>query len=98
MPRHGSEIGITAIGASFVMSCVAAVQWIQRVEDGTGKGGLEALKAFGKGLVPIAAEHEAIVTPVVHTVTWWRNGPLVFSAGTSIDGLAVMMLFVVTTI
>src|SRR6476646_4142252 len=98
MPKHGSEIGITAIGASFVMSCFAAVQWIQRVEDATGKGAGEALKAFGKGIIPTATEHEAIVTPVVHTVTWWRNGFLTFTAGTSIDGLAVMMLFVVTVI
>jgi len=98
MPKHGSEIGITAVGASFVMSCVAAVQWIQRVEDATGKGAGEALKAFGKGIIPTATEHEAIVTPVIHTVTWWRNGFLTFTAGTSIDGLAVMMLFVVTLI
>src|SRR6476619_1218902 len=98
MPKHGSEIGITAVGASFVMSCVAAVQWIQRVEDATGKGAGEALKAFGTGIIPTAAEHEAIVTPVIHTVTWWRNGFLTFTAGTSIDGLAVMMLFVVTLI
>jgi NADH-quinone oxidoreductase subunit L len=97
MPRHGSEIGITALGTSFVLSCIAAVQWIQRVEDGTGKGGVEALKAFGKGLV-MSGGSEAVVKPVIHTVTWWRSGGLVFSAGTQIDGLAVMMLFVVTLI
>src|SRR6476620_72743 len=88
MPKHGSEIGITAVGASFVMSCVAAAPWIQRVEDATGKGAGEALQAFGK----------AIVATVIHTWTWWRNGFLTFTAGTSIDGLAVMMLFVVTLI
>jgi NADH-quinone oxidoreductase subunit L len=97
MPWHGSEIGITAVGASFAMSCWAVVEWIQRVEDTTGHGGIEALKAFGKGLV-MSEGGETIVTPVVHTVTWWRSGPLVFTAGTSIDGLAVMMLFVVTLI
>src|SRR3954454_7649729 len=97
MPRGGSEIGITALGASFVLSCWTAVEWIQRVEDGTGKGGLEAMKAFGKGLV-MSGGSEEIVRPVVHTVTWWRNGGLVFTAGTQIDGLAVMMLFVVTII
>ena len=38
------------------------------------------------------------MTPVIHTVTWWRNGFLEFTVGTRIDGLAVMMLFVVTLI
>src|SRR6476620_10463244 len=98
MPKHGSEIGITAIGASIVMSCFAAVQGIQRVEDAPGKGAGEALKAFGKGIIPTATEHEAIVTPVIHTVTWWRNGIMEFTVGTRIDGLAAMMLFVVTLI
>ena len=36
MPRQGAEIGIAAVGASFVLSCVAAVQWIERVDDATG--------------------------------------------------------------
>src|SRR5204862_8132185 len=97
MPRHGSEIGIAAVGASFVLSCWTAVEWIQRVEDGAGKGGVEALKAVGKGLV-MSGSSEEIVQPVVHTVTWWRSGALVFTAGTQIDGLVVMMLFVVTLI
>ncbi|MBK5289711.1 MAG: NADH-quinone oxidoreductase subunit L, partial [Acidimicrobiia bacterium] len=39
-----------------------------------------------------------IVEPVIHATTWWRNGGLEFSVGTRIDGLAVMMLFVVTLI
>ena len=29
MPRQGSEIGIVALAASFVLSCVAVVQWVQ---------------------------------------------------------------------
>ncbi|MGZ6898523.1 MAG: NADH-quinone oxidoreductase subunit L [Acidimicrobiia bacterium] len=98
MPKGGSEIGITAVGAAFVLACITAVQWFQRVEDATGKAGGEALKAFGRGILPTASEHEAIVAPVIHTVTWWRNGALEFSVGTRIDGLAVMMLFVVTLI
>ncbi len=35
---------------------------------------------------------------MVHTITWWHNGALKFSVGTRIDGLVVMMLFVVTLI
>ena len=34
MPRGGSEIGVVAISATFVMSCIAWLQWISRVEIG----------------------------------------------------------------
>ncbi len=98
MPRQGSEIGIAAVGASFVLSCIAAVQWIQRVNDVAGKEGMGALSAFGKGFLPHSGEHEAVVAPVIHQVTWWQNGGVKFTVGTQIDGLAVMMLFVVTLI
>ncbi len=96
MPRGGSEIGIVAVGSTFVLSCITAVQWFVRVEDASG-GAAAAVRAFGKGLMLRAGE-EAVVRPVVHTVTWWRSGSLEFSVGTRIDGLAVMMLFVVTLI
>ena len=33
MPFKGSEIGIAAVGASFVLSVCTAFQWIQQVED-----------------------------------------------------------------
>ena len=97
LPRGGSEIGIVAVGSSFVLACITAVQWFQRVENASGTSGAAAVKAFGKGLF-LEAGHEAVVTPVVHTVTWWRNAGMEFSVGTRIDGLAVMMLFVVTLI
>ena len=97
LPKGGSEIGIFAVGSSFVLACITAVQWFQRVEDASGTHGGEALKAFGKGLF-LEVGHEAVVTPVVHTITWWRNAGMEFSVGTRIDGLAVMMLFVVTFI
>ena len=41
---------------------------------------------------------EAVVTPVVHSFTWWQNGGIAFGVGTRVDGLVVMMLFVVTLI
>ena len=37
LPKHGSEIGITALAISFVLACVTAVQWIQHVNDAEGK-------------------------------------------------------------
>ncbi|MBK5287362.1 MAG: hypothetical protein JJE46_02730, partial [Acidimicrobiia bacterium] len=98
MPKGGSEIGIASLGVTFLIACATAVQWFQRVEDATHTSGGEAVKAFGKGLFASGVEHHVIVEPVIHATTWWRNGGLEFSVGTRIDGLAVMMLFVVTLI
>ncbi len=97
LPKGGSEIGIFAVGSAFVLSCITAVQWFQRVEDASHTSGAATLKAFGKGLF-VEAGSEVVVTPVVNTITWWRNAGMEFSVGTRIDGLAVMMLFVVTLI
>ena len=36
--------------------------------------------------------------PVVHHVTWFQNGGVQLTVGIQIDGLAVMMMFVVTLI
>jgi NADH-quinone oxidoreductase subunit L len=98
MPKHGSEIGITAVGASFVLACITAVQWIQRVNDAADAHGLGVISAFGKGFMASGGEEHAVVPPVIHNVTWWQNGGVKFTVGTQIDGLAVMMLFVVTLI
>src|SRR3954465_9868749 len=99
MPRKGSEIGILAVGASFVLSCITAAEWIQRVDAAGGAHGLGMISAFGKGFMAAGGEEaHAVVQPVIHNVTWWQSGGVEFSVGTQIDGLAVMMLFVVTLI
>jgi NADH-quinone oxidoreductase subunit L len=98
MPRQGSEIGILAVGASFVLSCVAVYQWIDRVETATG-GKTTGLRALGRGVFGAEGGHgEAVVQPVLHSITWWQNGLVKFGVGIRMDGLAVMMLFVVTLI
>ncbi|WP_436793702.1 NADH-quinone oxidoreductase subunit 5 family protein [Actinospongicola halichondriae] len=43
-----------------------------------------------------APEYE--VVPVTQTWTWWTSGTIEFQAGMLLDGMAVMMLFVVTLI
>jgi NADH-quinone oxidoreductase subunit L len=103
MPRHGSEIGIAAVGASFVLAVGNVVGWVQHINDVEGNshgafGG--AIRAFGRCVGRIAAEEHVAtaVHPIVHHVTWWRNGGIELGAGTQIDGLAVMMMFVVTLI
>jgi NADH-quinone oxidoreductase subunit L len=96
LPKKGAEIGVAAIGASFVMSCIAAWQWIDRVEGATG--GHEGLRAFGRGMLQGEGGEHAVVEPVTRGFTWWQNGGVDFSVGISIDGLAVMMMFVVTLV
>ena len=71
MPKKGSEIGITALGATFLLSIVAVVEWIQRTDDATGHS--EGLRALGRGI--FSAESgghgaEAVVKPVISTLTW----------------------------
>jgi NADH-quinone oxidoreductase subunit L len=98
LPKKGTELGIAAVGASFILSCVAVYQWVDRVE--TASGGKESgLRALGRGVFGVEGGHgEAVVTPVVHHFTWWQNGGIDFGVGIRMDGLAVMMCFVVTLI
>jgi NADH-quinone oxidoreductase subunit L len=98
LPRKGSELGIAAVGASFILSCVAVYQWIDRVE--TASGGKESgLRALGRGVFGAQGGHgEAVVTPVLHHFTWWQSGGIDFGIGIRMDGLAVMMCFVVSLI
>ncbi len=92
LPRKGAELAVATVGASFVLSCIAAVQWIQRVDDHKGK---EALGGFGRALLPT---QESGVTAVERSFTWWQNSNVKFGVGIHIDGLAVMMLFMVTLV
>jgi NADH-quinone oxidoreductase subunit L len=101
LPFKGAEIGLAAVGASFLMACITAAQWIDKVESahGGGEGGHEGLAALGRSVVSAATGHGgAEVEPVVHGVTWWENGAAKFVVGTRVDGLVVMMLLVVTII
>jgi NADH-quinone oxidoreductase subunit L len=96
MPRHGSEVGVVSVGASFVLACGAVVRWIMRVQD--AKGG-SALGALGRSIGRLGADNaEATVLPVLHHVTWFQNGGVRLTAGIQIDGLAVVMMFVVTLV
>ena len=97
VPGRGAGIGIAAVGASFVLSIVAVIQWIDRVDSATGHS--EGLRALGRGVFAQAEGHgEVAVQPVISTITWWESGLVKFTLGTRVDGLVVMMLFVVTLI
>jgi NADH-quinone oxidoreductase subunit L len=99
LPGKGAPIGIVAVGTSFLLSIVTAAEWIQRVDDASGKS--VGLRALGRGIFNAdGGGHEtaAAVAPVVRTLTWWQSGSIQFTVGTRVDGLVVMMLFVVTLI
>src|SRR5262245_15228396 len=101
-PRHGSEVGILAVGASFVLSVGAAIQWISHVndaEDGeSGLGGV--LHALGRSVGRMNAQEHgvAVIEPITKHVTWFQNSGVRLGVGIQVDGLTVMMMFVVTII
>src|SRR5206468_5864070 len=71
---------------------------VQRVDDATGRKE-SGLPALGRGVFGAEGGHgEAVVTPIVHHLTWWQNGSIEFGVGIRMDGLAVMMCFVVALI
>jgi len=94
LPRKGSEVGIAAVGASFVLSVGAAIQWINHLRNADGAS---ALGALGRAVGRLSAEGPA-VEPITRATTWFESGTFKLSAGIQIDGLAVMMMFVVTLI
>ena len=95
-PRQGSEVGSVAVGASFVLSCGALVQWINRVHDADGGHGVgSAIGAIGRSIGRLGSEGTlAKVEPVTHHLTWFQNGGVRLTVGTQIDGLAVIVMFV----
>ena len=103
LPRHGSEIGILAVGSSFVLSLGAAWQWINHVNDAEGgaeEGPVHSIvRAFGRSVGRISGEEAAHhIEPIVRSTTWLQTGGLKLGVGIQIDGLAVMMMFVVSLI
>ena len=87
-PRSGSEVGIVAVGASFVLAC-GAVQWIQHVR--IRRRGRRRSAHTGRASSRLGGKtaDEKSVGPIVHTTTWFQNGGIKLNAGIQIDGLAV---------
>ncbi len=102
MPMKGAEIGLASMAATLVVTVGAAIQWMQRVNSAEGPGEEAAglVQAFGRSL-PRAAEGgeaEPFIAPVVNTWVWWQNSGLEFGIGSSIDGLAALLLALVAFI
>ena len=104
LPFRGSEIGIASMAGSLVLAVGAAYQWIQRVDsahsaEAEGEG---AMRGIARALAPAAEEGghsaEPFVAPVIKQWVWWQNGGLELGIGQHVDGLAVMLLFLVAFI
>ncbi|MED6337138.1 MAG: hypothetical protein VYC04_05110, partial [Actinomycetota bacterium] len=103
MPQNGSEIGIVSIGISLAISIGATFQWIDRVNSVSGGSDYASGGFFGafRAIFPTAADGgygASFVEPVVKSWTWWQSGGLEFGLGQHIDGLAIMLLLLVTFI
>ncbi|HEY3834811.1 MAG TPA: NADH-quinone oxidoreductase subunit L [Acidimicrobiia bacterium] len=95
-------IGICSVGASFVLAVGSVIQWIQHVGDSTNASGTKSAIASAFGGISVAAEGKTsdskFVAPIVHTTTWLQSGGTKLHVGIQIDGLAVLLMFVVTTV
>ncbi len=101
LPMKGAEIGLASMAAALVVSVGAGVQWMQRTNSASsGEEATGVLHAFGRTL-PRAAEGGEIlpfIEPVTHTWVWWQNSGLEFGIGSSVDGLAILILALVAFI
>ncbi len=102
LPMKGSEIGLASMATSLVLATGAGIQWIQRT-DSAAHGGDEALGALSGGVRGVlraaeGGEVEPFIAPVVKQWVWWQNSGLEFGLGSHIDGLAVLILWLVAFI
>ncbi len=112
LPRKGSELGIAAVGAAFVLAIVTQVQWFQHVNDAehesepTQEHAAQVVTTSGVSDGEISApatpgqeaDEHASIEPVTREWTWFEFGEGEVHVGTLIDGPAVMMLIVVTLV
>ncbi len=102
LPMKGSELGIASMAASLVLAVGTAYQWIERTNaaDDVGEAGpLGLVAGFARSVAASEGAHaEPYVEPVIREWTWWESGGVEFGIGQQIDGLAMMLLFLVAFI
>jgi NADH-quinone oxidoreductase subunit L len=89
-PKKGSEVGIAAVTVAFVLAVLTAIAWIRQPLSGTGD---ERVRAFVQRDLFTWFDWQRRAVDASGHVTLQHN---VTSFGTHIDGLAVMMLLVVS--
>jgi NADH-quinone oxidoreductase subunit L len=102
LPMKGAELGIGSMAASLVLSVGAVIQWMQRTDSVASEehaGFLRTVVGAGRSLVTAEEGHaEPFVEPVVRKWVWWQSGGFEFGLGQHIDGLAIVLLFLVAFI
>jgi NADH-quinone oxidoreductase subunit L len=101
LPMKGSEVGLLSMAASLVLAVGTAVQWVQRTDAAAGggeAGPFGMVRSFGRSLAAAEAGSEGYVQPVIKSWTWWQNSGFTLSIGQHVDGLSVMLLFLVSFI
>ena len=104
MPRGGSELGIAAVGIAFVLALLTGVAWVDHRDSSHDEEvhmAVVVVDDHGVGHADASAEGHGGGHPslaVQRTATWFQAGGMAFTVGTLVDGLAVMMLLVVTIV
>ena len=102
LPRGGSELGIAALGVALLLSVCTGLAWMSHRDDYHGQEthlSVVAVDHDGHATNPGAHQvHGEPSVAVTNTVTWFQAGGVEFTAGTLVDGPAVMMLFMVTLV
>jgi NADH-quinone oxidoreductase subunit L len=100
LPMKGAEVGLASMTATLVVAVGAGVQWMQRTNSADSDEALGLVQAFGRQLPSAAegAEAKPFIAPVTTTWVWWQNSGLEFGIGSSVDGLAVLILALVAFI
>ena len=102
LPRGGSELGIAALGIALLLSVCTGLAWMSHRDDYHGQEiHLSVVAVDHDGHAADQGVHQVHGEPsvaVTNTVTWFQAGGVEFTAGTLVDGPAVMMLFMVTLV
>ena len=102
LPRGGSELGIAALGIALLLSVCTGLAWMSHRDDYHGhETHLSVVAVDHDGHAADPGGHQVHGEPsvaVTNTVTWFQAGGVEFTAGTLVDGPAVMMLFMVTLV
>ena len=107
-------LGIATVAVAFVLSLVAAGQWIDRSENVAADahaeefiGGSAATVAGDATLLlgteateteGEGGEHAPTAGPVINQITWLQSGGVEHQVGTYVDGLSVTLLVIVSLV
>ncbi len=113
MPKKGAEFGIAAVSIAFLLALITGVAWIDHRDNVDVKGESAAAAAVVVDEAGTATPDELALTAtaaeaggggeqpyiaVQNSTQWLQSGGVEFNIGILVDGLSVMMLFVVTLI